>query len=69
MKGTFGKEVFDIGLVKLRGKVVHPVSNNPLPDELALALKPAMLNHQPYQFRVLGSSYQFGFFLFDALAF
>ena len=40
MKGSFSKEEFDFDLVKLRGKVVHPVANNPLPDELALALKP-----------------------------
>ena len=27
-------------LVKLWSKVVHPVANNPLPDELALPFKP-----------------------------
>ena len=30
-------------LVKLLGEVVHPVSNNSLPDELALAFKPSIL--------------------------
>ena len=57
-------------LVKLLGEVVHPVSNNSLPDELALSFKPSILIISLISSGILvGSSYQFGFFLFDALAF
>ena len=55
-------------LVELRGEMVHPVAHNSLPDELTLPFKPAILMISLTMI-IGGSSYQFGFFLFDALAF
>ena len=53
-------------LVQLRGKVVHPVPNNPLPDELTLAFIPELELLFNLGVRV---SYQFGTFLFNELVF
>ena len=42
MKQTFWNQTMNSDLVKLWSKVVHPVANNPLPDELALPFKPEL---------------------------